>query len=69
MYLTKDELDRGFAFRSRRRVEKHYRIGDIRKTVDNETGYSFGTKVEITELIVLPDNDVFMKVCFKKVKQ
>jgi len=67
MYLTEDELNRGDAIRSIIRVSRHYRIGDVRKTIDKNTGYSFGTKVEVTDLIF--HNERKMKVVFRKIQE
>ena len=47
--LSLMELRRGFAYRSRARCERHYRVGDIRKAKDRQN-CSLGSKVSITNI-------------------
>ena len=47
--LTDYELKRGFAYRSRTRCDRYYRVGDIRKAKDRQN-CSLSAKIEITKI-------------------
>jgi len=65
MVLTKAEFREGEAVLSAVRVKKFYRLGDVRKTVDKETNYSFGMKILIIGISLMEDPNK-AKVIFKK---
>jgi hypothetical protein len=44
--LSPFELKRGFAYRSRARCDRYYRVGDVRKAKDRQN-CSLGVKVEL----------------------
>ena len=46
--LSPRELKRRYAFRSRARCDRYYRVGDVRKAKDN--GCSLDAKVKITKI-------------------
>ena len=48
--LTDTEVKRGTAYRSRKRCERYYRVGDIRKAKGKHDGYSRGFKIKIVKI-------------------
>jgi hypothetical protein len=68
MFLTKKEFQEGEAIISAVRAKRFYRLGDIRKTVDKKTMYSFGMKIIIVGIALTEDQNK-VKVTFKKLHE
>jgi len=64
--LTYVELKRNFAYRSRTRCERHYRVGDIRKAKD-KMGCSMSAKIEILAIAYCAKARK-TKIVFRKIK-
>ena len=47
--LTKLELENGFAYKSSIRLQRYYRLGEVRKVIDN-IGHNQGMKVTIKSI-------------------
>ena len=54
MNLTDAEVKHRYAYRSKARCERHYRIGDVRKAKDKHGGYSRGFKIRIINIGYFP---------------
>lgn len=67
MVLTQKEFREGEAILSAIRVKKFYRLGDVRKTVDKKTMYSFGVKILIVGIALIDQTKA--KVTFKKLHE
>lgn len=66
--LTDTEVKRGYAFRSKRLCEVHYRVGDVRKAKNKHNNYSYGYKVEITR-IAYDRNARKMRITFREINE
>jgi hypothetical protein len=65
--LTTRELKRGFAYRSRARCERYYRVGDVRKAKGRDN-CSHGAKIEIVRVGYCRSARK-TKITFRKVKE
>jgi phage terminase large subunit GpA-like protein len=69
MSMSQFELDRGFAYRSKRRCEQFYRVGDVRKAKSRVSHCSLGgAKVRITS-IAFDKGARKTKVTFARVRE
>jgi hypothetical protein len=69
MSMSQFELDRGFAYRSKRRCDRFYRVGDVRKVKSRITHCSLGgAKVRITS-IAFDKGARKTKVTFARVRE
>lgn len=69
--LSQHELSRGFAYRSRARCDRYYRVGDVRKAKDRQN-CSLSARVEILKIAYSKKarkTKITSKITFRRIKE